>query len=382
MSKTIYEAKDSENVLQFEVFKNYLALVVEHMGQRQLKTVSLKTDAISTHYFDSPGEVCPTNGDVSEFFEAFLTDNLTFDANYVKYQIQTPSTLNRTLDYYMSTKRVTDILSEDHITNFRRDNLVCEKVNMDMRDGATIPVVMVYDQRFYTEESPWVLFTNGIDSTKADLGLMPHRLSLTDRGIVCAYPLIRGTKYFDTDWLLSGAGERKMTHFNDMIDTAIFIKENELAAKVAIHAPNSSGSLTALTSAFFEPYLFEGVAVHNPLTDLTSHLMHDIVRRRSSSSKQVLQIDKVKLAKQMEFGNIAADREAYERVLRFSPYHMPLNMQKNRPISDILLTCDQDWPYKYHARKMICKIRETSAADPMYAFYHEFAAQMYSEEQK
>ena len=32
MSKTIYEAKDSENVLQFEVFKNYLALVVEHMG--------------------------------------------------------------------------------------------------------------------------------------------------------------------------------------------------------------------------------------------------------------------------------------------------------------------------------------------------------------
>lgn len=243
---------------------------------------------MSTHYFDSPGEVCPINGDVSEFFEATLTDNLTFDANYVKYQIQTPSTLTRTLDYYMSTKRVTDILSEDHITNFKRDNLICEKVDMEMRDGTLVPVVMVYDKRFYTEESPWVLFTRGIDSEKADLTLSPHRLSLTDRGIVCAYPLIRGTHYFDTDWLLSGAGERKATHFNDLIDSAIFIKENELAAKVAIHAPNSSGSLTALVSAFKEPYLFEGVAVHNPLTDISSHLLNDVARRLSTSSKLAL----------------------------------------------------------------------------------------------
>ena len=93
-----------------------------------------------------------------------MQDNLTFDANYVKYQIQTPSTLNRTLDYFMSTKRVSDVLSEDYISNFKRDTLLCEKVDMEMRDGTLIPVVMVYDRRFYTEESPWVLFTQGIDS--------------------------------------------------------------------------------------------------------------------------------------------------------------------------------------------------------------------------
>ena len=131
-----------------------------------------------------------------------------------------------------------------------------------MRDGTSIPCVLVYDKRFYTEESPWVLFTKGIDSTKGDLGLEPTRLSLTDRGIVCAYPMMRGTRYFDTDWLLSGAGDRKMTHFNDLIDTAIFAKENELAPKIALVASNPSGSLTALVSMFKEPYLFEGVSVH------------------------------------------------------------------------------------------------------------------------
>ena len=262
-----------------------------------MKTISLKTDKISTHYFDSENEVCPVNGEVSEFFEASFSDNLTFDSNYLQYKLTTPSTPCRTLDYFMSTKKTSSILAEEHIANFRRDNLLCEKVGMEMRDGTSIPVVMVYDRRFYTEDSPWILFTRGIDSCKDDLGLQPHRLSLTDRGIVCAFPLIRGTNYFDSDWLLSGTGERKLTHFNDLIDTAIFIKENELAPKVAVHGSNTSGALTALTSMFFEPFLFEGVAVHNPICDLPSHLTHDIGKRLSSTSKHAIQAAKVQMAK-------------------------------------------------------------------------------------
>ena len=88
------------------------------------------------------------------------------------------------------------------------------------------------------------------------------------------------------------------------------------------------------------------------------------------------------MAKLTEFGNISADRAAYERVLRYSPYHLPLIIEENRPITDILVTVDQEWPYKYHARKLISKVREVSASDPMYAFYHEFPSQMYSDEQK
>ena len=86
------------------------------------------------------------------------------------------------------------------------------------------------------------------------------------------------------------------------------------------------------------------------------------------------------MAKKMEFGNILADQNAYENVLRYSPYHMPLDMKENRPISDILITADQSWKYKYHARKLISKLREASMHDPLYAFYHEYPEQMYSEE--
>lgn len=54
------------------------------------------------------------------------------------------------------------------------------------------------------------------------------------------------------------------------------MKENDLAKKIALCSSNPSGSLTALSCVFAEPFLFEGAAVHNPVCDLVSHLMYDI----------------------------------------------------------------------------------------------------------
>jgi protease II len=64
-----------------------------------------------------------------------------------------------------------------------------------MRDGQTVPLLMVYDSRHYSgkeDENNWVFFTQGYDSSKADVAFETTRLSLTQRGIVCAYPMIRG----------------------------------------------------------------------------------------------------------------------------------------------------------------------------------------------
>ena len=93
-----------------------------------------------------------------------------------------------------------------------------------------------------------------------------------------------------------------------------------------------------------------------------------------------IDVDQIYYDKLSEFGNIVADKSVYERVLSFSPYHIPLVMTENRPITDILLCCDTDSPYKYHSRKMIAKIREVTYRDPLYAYYREFPINMYTEE--
>lgn len=48
----------------------------------------------------------------------------------------------------------------------------------------------------------------------------------------------------------------------DFIDSAIFLKEKGLAPKIGALGSGESGSLTALTSIFTEPLLFDAATVY------------------------------------------------------------------------------------------------------------------------
>lgn len=80
-----------------------------------------------------------------------------------------------------------------------------------------------------------------------------------------------------------------------------------------------------------------------------------------------------------EFGNFT-NRETYRNMLSLSPYHLPMDKANYRPITDLLICCE-DNPHKYHARKMIAKLREVYAKEPLYAFFREFGSKMYTEDQ-
>jgi hypothetical protein len=95
---------------------------------------------------------------------------------------------------------------------------------------------------------------------------------------------------------MSGIGERKLTHVMDFIDSAIYLKEKGLAPKIGVLGTGDSGSVTALSSVFSEPLLFDVAVAHvrytlltkilfkNPVTDLVSHLFHDIEQRTSKQT--------------------------------------------------------------------------------------------------
>jgi len=59
-----------------------------------------------------------------------------------------------------------------------------------------------------------------------------------------------------------GVGDRKCTHIEDLIDAAIFIKDQNLTEKIALFSQGLSGAHAALTSILWEPYLFHGAALY------------------------------------------------------------------------------------------------------------------------
>ena len=195
-----------------------------------------------------------------------------------------------------------------------------EQISIGVRDGTQIPMVIKYDKRFYNEQSPWVMFTRGAQTDKDITNWNRDDLPLMSRGMVCAYPLLRGTEVFDADWKQQGISERKLTHIMDFIDSAIFLKDKGLTSKLAVHGSGQSGSLTALASVFAEPNLFETAVVVNPLIDLVNHMLYDIENRQATHQSAV-EHDLNHFNKIEEFGD-PHNRLFYESMKLISPYHM------------------------------------------------------------
>ena len=70
------------------------------------------------------------------------------------------------LDFSLGTRK-SNLVFQDQITKFSAENLQTEKVEFRARDDMLLSLVMVYDKRYYSEESPWILFTEGVDSHKS-----------------------------------------------------------------------------------------------------------------------------------------------------------------------------------------------------------------------
>ena len=99
-----YDSKDTK-LLETEVFEHYMALIVEQSGQRQLKTINLRTGKTSVHYFDDP--IFEKNKDAQqEFMHVSLEDNLSFKQSEVRYCLERPNAVSKILDFNMGTKKV------------------------------------------------------------------------------------------------------------------------------------------------------------------------------------------------------------------------------------------------------------------------------------
>jgi protease II len=112
LSETFYDPKESEVVYGVEVFRNFMAVVVEKDGRRILRSVNLKTSKVHTHYFDSQFEVNQSDKQISDFFDANLVDNNSFDTHQVRYKLTTPVAPAKTIEFNMAVKQTRFVFTE------------------------------------------------------------------------------------------------------------------------------------------------------------------------------------------------------------------------------------------------------------------------------
>ena len=320
----IIKADDDINIIDFEVFNNYLVVLEETNQIRHFKVLNFKTNKSYTH------EPFLNHANVN------FVDNYFDNSQYFRYMVSSPIDPFQVIDYSMGTRKDYSINSQSfqkfHPERYKSEIIYIEDRNREVK----IPVQLFYNTSFFTDESPYIFYSKGAEMDKNSLNFRERIISLLDRGFVWAVPQVRGTKFFNFDWYSQGASGRKLTHFTDFLDCVKYFKNNKISDNIILFGEGYSGGLTGAVSFIQEPELFNHVVLYNGIYDLFDYLGKNR--------------DNISLIE--EFGDIY-NKSNYDLIKMYSPYH--LAGPDDHPL--IMVAADENEKNNYHTLKFIAKLR-------------------------
>ncbi len=278
-----------------DIFKNYLVLSERKNGITQLRI--RPWDGSAEHYVQFPEEA----------YVAYTTINPEFDTELLRLAYQSMTTPNTTFDYNMKNKEFKQLKQQEVLGGFDPKNYQTERVYVTARDGAKVPVSIVYRKGFKKDgKSPLLLYAYGSYGASMDPSFSSSRLSLLDRGFAYAIAHIRGGQEMGRQWYEDGKLLKKKNTFTDYIDCAEWLVQNKYTAKNNLYAMGgSAGGLLMGAVVNMRPDLFKGVVAAVPFVDVVTTMLDE------SIPLTTFEFD--------EWGN-PKNKEYYDYMKSYSPY--------------------------------------------------------------
>jgi oligopeptidase B len=183
-----------------------------------------------------------------------------------------------------------------------------ERLTIPARDGARVPVSVVYPAGFPRDGSGKLfLYAYGAYGHAIPPSFSTTRLSLLDRGWAYAIAHIRGGDDLGYEWYLQGkAGERTHT-FEDFVDAAkgLIAAGFSSAGKIAINGGSAGGELMGVV-ANTDPGLWGAVVADVPFVDVLNTMLDESLPLTPGEWP--------------EWGNPITDKAAFELIRSYSPY--------------------------------------------------------------
>jgi oligopeptidase B len=183
-----------------------------------------------------------------------------------------------------------------------------ERVTITARDGARVPVSIVYKKGFPRDGSGKLhLYAYGAYGYAMPPSFSANRLSLLDRGLAFAIAHVRGGDDLGYQWYLDGKLEQRTNTFNDFVDVARGLNALGWAAPGHISASGGSAGgelMGAIVNS--DPELWRAVVAHVPFVDVLNTMLDDSLPLTPGEWS--------------EWGNPIADKAAFELLKSYSPY--------------------------------------------------------------
>ncbi len=287
--------RDDVLLEDIEVFRDHLVVVERKDGLRQMRI--RPWSGAKEHYLDF-GEPA---------YLAYVSTNREIDSNVLRYGYTSLTTPNSVYDYNMDTREKTLLKREEVLGGFDPADYVTERRYTPARDGARIPISIVYRRGVEKDgDNPLLLSGYGSYGFSRDATFSSPRLSLLDRGFVYAIAHVRGGQELGRRWYDDGKLLKKKNTFTDFIDVAEYlIQEGYTSSEQLFARGGSAGGLLMGAVTNMRPDLFKGVVAAVPWVDVVTTMLDESIPLTT--------------AEYDEWGD-PNEEEYYRYMLSYSPY--------------------------------------------------------------
>ncbi|MFC4729582.1 S9 family peptidase [Coralloluteibacterium thermophilus] len=236
-----------------------------------------------------------------------LATNAEPDTEWVRYTYTSLTTPATTYELNVVTGERRTLKEQPVLGGFDKANYVTERLWAPARDGARIPVSLVYRRGFAKDGSGALLqYGYGSYGNSIDPAFNGNVLSLVDRGMVYAIAHIRGGEEMGRQWYEDGKLLRKKNTFNDFVDVTRFLVEQGYAAPDRVAAMGgSAGGLLMGAVANQAPEDYRAMVSLVPFVDVVTTMLDPSIPLTTNEYD--------------EWGN-PEDPEYYDYMLSYSPY--------------------------------------------------------------
>ncbi len=208
-------------------------------------------------------------------YQVSLASNWQYDTDDIRFSYQSMVRPASTYSTNLVTGARTLIKQQDVLGGFDSANYRAERVWAVMRDGVKVPLSIVYRADIdRSKTQPFWLYGYGSYGVSMPITFSSNRVSLLDRGVVFAIAHIRGGGELGEEWRLAGRMEKKMTTFNDFVDTAQWlVNERWTTPEQLVISGGSAGGLLMGAVLNQRPDLFQAALVVVPFVDVLNTML-------------------------------------------------------------------------------------------------------------
>ncbi len=323
-------------VHEFEIFRDFLTIAERSDGLRKIR---IKPWGGGEDRLIAADEAAYT---------ALFGANADLETSLLRYTYSSLTTPTTTYDYDMRTGSRTLLKREPVPPPFDPANYVTEFLRAPARDGALIPVSIVYRKGFKRDGSaPLYQYGYGSYGSSIDPTFSSSRLSLIDRGFVVAIAHVRGGQELGRQWYDEGHLLHKKNTFTDFIDvTDYLVKEGYAAPDRVVAHGGSAGGLLMGAIANMAPQQYRVILSDVPFVDVVTTMLDESIPLTTNEYD--------------EWGD-PRQQEFYDYMLSYSPY----DQVSAQPYPAILVTTgfwDSQVQY-FEPAKWVAKLRALKTND-------------------